>query len=285
MPAWHAHPDVWFLIAALVFGYALVLRVSPRVLASGGPAGEVPEAPVSSARRWAFWAGVVALWLGADWPVHELSENFLFSVHMVQHTLFSLVAPPLLLLGLPPWFLRRMIRPAPVFHLVRFLTRPLVALILFNAVILITHWPVIVNAALRSEPLHFTVHFVLFSSALLMWWPVIDPLPEMKKLSEPGKMLYLFLQSILPTVPASFLTFANEPIYRFYETVPRLWGIDVVNDQQIAGLIMKIGGGLLLWMCIAAIYFRWNAKEERGESEEITWEVFERELEVWDLKR
>jgi putative membrane protein len=98
-------------------------------------------------------------------------------------------------------------------------------------------------------------------------------------------MLYLFLQSILPTVPASFLTFARAPVYHFYESVPRIWGIGVLNDQQIAGLIMKIGGGLLLWACIAAIYFRWSAKEERGESEEVTWETFERELEVWDLRK
>ena len=118
-----------------------------------------------------------------------------------------------------------------------------------------------------------------------MWWPVVDPIPELKRLSEPGKMLYLFLQSILPTVPASFLTFASTPIYHFYETVPRIWGIDVLTDLQMAGLIMKIGGGLLLWVCIAVIFFRWYAREERGESEEITWETFERELEVWDMRQ
>ncbi|HWL66528.1 MAG TPA: cytochrome c oxidase assembly protein, partial [Actinomycetota bacterium] len=189
-----------------------------------------------------------------------------------------------LLMGLPASVLRRLFRPRALQLVLRFVTRPLVALIIFNGVVLVTHWPVLVDASLRSELLHFSMHTILFTSAVIMWWPVIDPLPETKKLSEPGKMFYLFLQSILPTVPASFLTFADAPIYHFYETVPRLWGISVVNDQQIAGLIMKIGGGLLLWLCIATIYFRWSAKEERGESDEISWEDFERELEVWDLK-
>ena len=285
MPAWHPHPDVWFLMGAIVVGYLVAVRTMvPR------PAGHVPTdhaAPPEAfkARQVFFLMGVAVLWVGADWPVHELAEDYLFSVHMVQHTLFSLVAPPLLLLGLPAPVLRRVLRGERTLKVMRFLTRPLVALILFNGVVLVTHWPALVDASLGSEPLHFLVHLVLFSSAVLMWWPVIDPLPELKRLSDPGKMLYLFLQSILPTVPASFITFAETPVYRFYETVPRIWGMDVLTDQQVAGLIMKIGGGLLLWLCIATIYFKWNAKEERGATEEISWEDFERELHVWDMRK
>ncbi len=284
MPVWHPHPDVWFLMVALCVGYLIATRtLAPEPLPVTGAAD-----PPRSDRRHTFYflAGVAALWIGADWPIHELSEGYLFSVHMVQHTLFSLVAPPLLLLGMPEWLVRKLLSRNTVFQAFRFLTRPLIALVLFNGVVLATHWPVLTDAGLRSEPLHFVLHFVLFSSALLMWWPVIDRVPELKRLSEPGKMFYLFLQSILPTVPASFLTFAEAPIYHFYETVPRLWGIGVLDDQQWAGLIMKIGGGLLLWLCIATIYFRWAAREERGHpTEEISWEAFERELDVWDLRK
>ena len=290
MPGWHPHPDVWFLMTALVVGYLLAVRVvslRPAGVSTTSQAvtGADPVRPVSLARQFSFLLGVGLLWLGADWPIHELAEERLFSVHMIQHTLFSLVAPPLLLLGLPPDLLRRVFRTERSLRLLRAVTRPVVALVLFNGVVLVTHWPVIVDASLRSEPLHFGLHAVLFSSAIVMWWPVIEPLPELKQLSEPGKMLYLFLQSILPTVPASFLTFADAPIYHFYESVPRMWGLSVLVDQQIAGLIMKIGGGLLLWLCIAIVYFKWNAKEERGDEQEITWEEFERELEVWELRK
>jgi putative membrane protein len=289
MPDWHPHPDVWFLMTALAVGYLLSIRVvGLRPAGVTGKTEAVTESPVprvSLARQISFLLGVGLLWLGADWPIHELAEERLFSIHMIQHTLFSLVAPPLLLLGLPPELLRRVFRSDRSLRLLRAVTRPVVALALFNGVVLATHWPVIVDASLRSEPLHFGVHAVLFTSAILMWWPVVEPLPELKQLSEPGKMFYLFLQSILPTVPASFLTFADAPIYHFYESVPRMWGLSVLIDQQIAGLIMKIGGGLLLWLCIATVYFRWNAKEERGNEQAISWEEFERELDVWELRK
>lgn len=276
---WHPHVDVWIAIISLVAGYAAAIRWL-------GPSRTDPGKPPATARQMLlFMAGVLVLWAGADWPVHDISENYLFSVHMVQHTLFSLVAPPLLLMGTPPWLLRTVLRRARVDRAVRFITRPLPALILFNAVIAVTHWPKIVDLTLQVHGLHLFVHIVLLGSAVAMWWPVVTPLSEWGSLTEPAKMLYLFLQSVLPTVPASFLTFASEPLYQFYASVPRLWGISAVTDQRIAGLTMKIGGGLLLWSVIAVIFFKWHAKEEREQEDELSWDDFERELQAWDLRR
>ena len=276
---WTAHPDVWLLIIVLVAGYFGAIRY----LAQGrAPADEEPAAQT---QKLFYLSGVVMLWIGADWPLHELSEDFLFSAHMVQHTLFSLAAPPLLLLGMPPWMLRSLLSSLKLERVTRVLTKPLIALLLFNFVIIVTHMPAVVDAALGSEIVHFAVHTVLFLSSVLMWWPVVDPLPETKRLSEPAKMLYLFLQSIVPTVPASFLTFSEGVLYESYAGVPRLWGIDVITDQRIAGLLMKIGGGLLLWLAIAIIFFRWNANEEREKAEEVSWDDFERELQAWDLRK
>ena len=251
-----------------------------------GPRRADRDRPVVTTRQQIlFFAGIAVLWVGADWPIHDLSEHYLFSVHMLQHTLFSLVAPPLILLGMPAWMLRTILAPPALKRAARFVTRPVAALVLFNFVIAVTHWPAIVNLSLERHPVHFLVHFVLFFSALIMWWPVVAPLPEWASLTEPGKMLYLFLQSIVPTVPASFLTFSSHPIYQYYATVPRLWGISAVTDQRIAGLFMKIGGGLLLWTVIAVIFFRWHAREEAQPEGELTWEDFERELEAWDLRK
>ena len=275
----HPHPDVWLLIALLGGGYLWALR-------SLGPRHTPPGREVASRKQKRFWfLGVATLWLGADWPVHDLSEGYLFSVHMVQHMVFTFVAPALLLMGLPQWLLRAILSPPKLMSAARFLTRPLVAFAIFNVVMAVTHWPPIVDASVVSGPIHFALHTVLVTSALLMWWPVVAPLPEMPGLSIPGKMLYLFGQSVLPTVPASFLTFASEPIYKAYEAFPRLWGIGVVTDQTMAGLIMKIGGGLLLWTVIATMYFKWSAAQERQEIEEITWDDFERELQAWELRK
>jgi putative membrane protein len=275
---WHSHPTVWLSIIAMAGAYIwAVSRLGPRY----APAGE----QYATGRQKAFFfAGVAFVYVGAEWPIHDISENFLFSVHMIQHTLFSLVAAPLLLLGMPRWLLRLMIprRFLPAFRL---LTKPLIAFVIFNGVIVITHWPVLVNLSVRSEPGHFVLHTILFSASLLMWWPVVDPLPELSRLTEPGKMLYLFGQSILPTVPASFLTFSSTPIYSAYVEFPRLWGVSAVDDQMVAGLLMKIGGGLLLWTVIAIVFFRWYARENRQEEETVTWHDFEHELEAWDLRR
>jgi putative membrane protein len=215
----------------------------------------------------------------------ELADHYLFTAHMVQHMIIAFVAPPLLLLGMPVWLLRRLLTPRPLFKTVRAATKPVTAFLAFNGMIVLLHWPALMNETLRSEPVHFAVHLGVLLTALMMWWPVIDPLPELSRLSDPAKMFYLFLQSIIPTVPASFLTFASRPIYTFYRSVPRLWGISVVTDQRIAGLIMKIGGGFLLWGVITVMFFRWHAREEAGNVvEQVSWEDFERELQAWDMR-
>ncbi len=276
---WHPHPDAWLLVAGLAAGYLFAIsKLAPHAAPRGEP-------PVTRAQAASFLLGLMALWLASDWPVHEIAEDYLLSVHMTQHLLFSLVVPPLLLMGLPRWLLRMLLSPKPLRDVVRFVTKPLVALIVFNGVIVVTHWPVLVDLSLRVHAVHLLVHAVLIASALAMWWPVVAPLPELATLSEPAKMFYLFLQSIVPTVPAAFLTFAKAPLYSFYAAAPRLWGISAVTDQMVAGLIMKIVGGLLLWAVIAVVFFKWYAREERQQEEAMSWDDFERSLEAWDLRK
>jgi len=272
LPPFHVHLDVLLVVAALEGAYLWSIhRLAPRVLPGGEPA---------ATRRQIMWftTGALTILVASEWPVHDLSERYLFSVHMVQHTLIALVAPPMLLLGMPAWLLRKLLSPRPVYAVLRLLTRPLIALVLFNGVIVLTHWPVLVNAMLEYHPLHLVGHVVLFGTATLMWWPVISLLPEMPTLSYPGRMLYLFLQSIVPTVPASFLTFGSKPLYSFYEQAPRLWGLSALTDQTIAGLIMKLVGGLILWSVIAVIFFKWYSVEQRDGWDELQWRDVEREV-------
>lgn len=255
LPEWHAHPDVWLLLGGVEAAYVVAVRRRARA----HPA----EDPGWRRRAGFFSLGMLALWMGSDWPVHDLAEGYLYSVHMVQHLLLSLVAPPLLLAGTPARLLRRFLRPRSVEVAFRFLTRPLVALIFFNGVLLFTHWPAVVDASVGSEWTHFGLHVLLVASALAMWWPVLSPLPEAPPLAPPGQMLYLFLQSLAPTIPASFLTFGSTILYPAYAAFPRIWGVSALSDQLIAGLIMKLVGGAILWAFIAVIFFRWHAQEER----------------------
>jgi putative membrane protein len=269
MPAWHVHPDVWLLLGGIWVAYLLAV-------------GKHPMAPREAAdrrrRTTLFSIGMGVLLVGADWPVHDLAEGSLYSVHMVQHLLFTLVAPPLLIAGIPAWMWRMLLRPRPVFVAFRFLTRPVMALILFNGLLLFTHWPEVVRLSVSSELAHLSLHAILFGAATVVWWPVMSPLVELPSLSPPGQMMYLFVQSLAPTIPASFLTFGHTLLYPVYGTFPRIWGISALNDQLIAGLTMKIVGGLILWGFITAIFFRWHARESRDGWDALALREVEHEL-------
>jgi putative membrane protein len=273
MPApvlgWQPHPDVWLVIVALLGGYVYALS-------AWGPRYAPGRSPATRRQRLYFTLGVLTLWVAAEWPVHDIAERYLYSVHMAQHMAFQFVAPPLLILGLPGWLLRVLLRPRPVFAAVKFLTRPVPALAVVNLVVAVSHTPVWVNTTVHNGLLHFLAHVLIIGVSLVMWWPVLSPLPELPHLSYPGRMAYLFAHSVVPTVPASFLTFTTFPLYSSYAQAPRLFAwLTPVQDQQIAGLLMKLGGGLLLWSVIAVLFFRWHHEEESGGPDLLYWRDLE----------
>lgn len=267
--AWQPHVDAWLLVLVVGGAYAWALSAL-------APAGR----PAATARqRTCFAAGLAALWVGADWPINGLAEAW-FSAHMAQHLLFSLVAAPLLILGTPGWLLRRLLRPRPVRAAWRALTTPIVALLVPTLWTAAYHWPPIVELSVRSAPFHLLVHVLWVSTALVMWWPVLSPLPELPHLSYPGRMAYLFGHSLLPTVPASFLTFGQQVLYPTYGVPPRFLGFDPITDQQVAGLLMKVGGGFFLWAVIAWLFFRWQSEEQSGGPDVLYWRDLEPSLQL-----
>jgi putative membrane protein len=256
-PAFTPHPDVVLIVGMIVVGYATALtRLGPRL----APVG---TAPASAFQKTCFGLGVAAIYLASAWPIHDLAEGYQYSIHMVQHLLYTMVAAPLLLLGTPAWLARWILSPRWLFRSVRAVSRFVPAIVTFNLVIVITHWPAFVDLTLRSAVVHFLAHTVLLLSAFVIWMPILSPLPEIPRLAPIARMVFLFLQTIVPTIPASFLTFGHHPLYRRYETLPKLWGISALDDQLIAGLIMKIGAGVLLSALIAVIFFRWVATESQ----------------------
>ena len=255
MPPLHLHPDVLVILGSLFVAYLLAWRTRIR---------EVPAVEDIGRRKKIvqFSIGMAILLLAAAWPIHDLAEGALFSVHMFQHMLITLVAPAFMLAGTPEWMARQLFSSKPIMAALRVLTKPLVAFILFNALLLASHWPGWVAATVGSQWLHFGAHVLLFGSAVLMWWPIFSPLPEFGPISPPMQMVYLFLMSLAPTIPASFLTFGEKPMYAVYASFPRILPISVIEDQRIAGLLMKLGGGFILWGVIAYIFFKWYADEQ-----------------------
>lgn len=252
---WHPHFDTLGLVVAFVLFYEVGLR---KLRAGYAPQG---EPAVTRKQRWTFYAGVVALYVATSWPVHDIGERSLFMFHMVEHLTVALVVPPLVLWGIPWWLLRAAL--LPIMPVVRFLTKPVVAILLFNAMLGLIHVPGIVERMLTSDLFHLVTHGLLLLTAFLMWFPVIGPIPDIDRLPPFLRMGYLFLQSLVPTIPASFLTLGDQPLYKIYETFPRLWGISAHTDQVLAGFIMKFGGGFILWAGITTVFFRWYNEEQK----------------------
>jgi putative membrane protein len=273
LPPFNSHPEILLLAGVLEVTYLwAIARLGPLSVPHG-------ERPATRRQIVSYTLGVLTLLVATQWPIHDLAEGYLFSVHMFEHVLISLVAAPLMLLGMPAWLLRTLVSPRPVNWLVRRFTRPFIAFVVFNTMIVFTHWPLVMDFMLNHHPWHFAGHVLLFVTSVLMWWPVVSPLPEMPGLSYPGRMMYLFLQSIVPTVPASFLTFGHTPLYHFYVGAPRIWGLSVLTDQTISGLLMKLLGGAILWTVLAVIFFRWYQQEHASDGwDALQWRDVESEI-------
>ena len=242
------HVEVWVLVIAVVASYIYAIRViGPRV---------VPHDKVVTRKQvWAFSVGAVLLWIASDWPVHDISEEYLYSMHMFQHMLYSYFMPPLMLIATPLWLYDLIFAGVRARKVVNFMTKPVVAGLLFNCVIMVTHIPQMVNRSVSNGLLHYSLHVLVVTSALLMWSPICGP-DRSRHLGYGGKMIYLFLMSVVPTVPAAWLTFADGAVYKHYDIAVRVWGLSVTTDQQLAGAIMKTGGSIYLWTIVVVIFFR-----------------------------
>ena len=255
----HSHASVVLVVGAVAtFFWWAFTRLGPTLVASG-------EEIVSKRQKHWVVAGLAWTFVFSSWPLHDISEKYLFLVHMTQHTVFTFVAPACFLLGSPTWLWRWFMSHRPIALVVRFLSKPLVALLTFNTLIVVTHIPPVVEKSLHNEWFHFSVHTVLFAAATFMWIPVLNRTPGLPRLKTPTKMVYLFAQSIVPTVPASFLTFSVTPMYKTYGMAPRLIRhLDAIGDQQLAAAIMKIGGGGFLWGIVAYLFATWNRDTQAG---------------------
>lgn len=264
LPDFHLHLDVLALVFVLAVGWWWAeRRLRPLV---------APQSDPATRSQWRAWySGVALMLLASGWPIHDLAEDTLFFFHMLEHMLIGYVVPPLLLVGMPRWMADATLGHRRVAPVLRRVATPVVGFVTFNAAIVAIHWPTAVAWQNQTEWAHFLVHLGFFATAVLLWLPVFSPTPAIPRMSPPGRIGYLFLNTIVPIVPASLLTFTDFAIYPSYGDGPRAWGLTPVEDQTIGGVLMKLGGAFYLLGIIARIWFRWIGEER-------TLETLERDL-------
>ena len=258
---WKLYPS--FMVGWLLFAAAYFLFVGP--LRHRFPGSK----PATGRQVASFSAALLSMVLSLQGPLHEISDYYLFSAHMVQHLVLILVMPPLLLAGIPDWMLRPAIQVRWVKALARALTLPLIAFALNNAIFLAWHFPGPYDLMMRHHGVHVAMHLTIMVTGVIMWWPVMSPLPELPRIAPPLQMIYLFLVGIPMMISAALITFSATPLYSWYVEAPRLFGIGALDDQRLGGVIMWVPGGLVLWIAITAVYFRWTHRQVREDEENV----------------
>lgn len=221
-----------------------------------------PGEPYPTGRALVFGLGLLMLYLNEGSPLHDLAERYLLSAHMVQHLLLSYVVAPVLLAGVPVWLLRAMFARRRVLPVSRVLLSPLVTFFTFSLIMAVYHVPVVYDLALANTSLHHAVHFVVLVASLMMWWPLMGGVPELPKPAFLSRLVYVFLLPVAQIPIFGLVTFADAPLYSAYAVMPvRAFGLAVLEDQALAGVIMKIMGFFAYGATFIVTFVNWYRSE------------------------
>lgn len=249
---WSIHPSTVVGIAGLAALYFWRARHAPAAEKDRPTAGQ----------RLSFIVGLLVLFAALNGPVHDLSDYYLFSAHMVQHLLLTMVVIPLLLFGVTGWMLRPILGLRGVLPVARRLTTPAACFIIFNLTLVLWHLPPLYNAAMASHDIHIVQHLCFLAASTLMWWPLLSPLPELPRPSYPKQMLYTMLLMLPMMIVSVYITYADSVLYPAYASAPRIWGLSPLDDQRLGGLIMWIPGSLMIIGILTVVFFKWVGSEE-----------------------
>jgi cytochrome c oxidase assembly factor CtaG len=214
----------------------------------------------------AFAGAIVALLIALVSPVDRLGEDYLFSAHMVQHLLLGDIAPLLILLSLSRVMMRPLTRRLQsVERALGPLAHPATALILWLALVYLWHIPALYNAALEHAAVHAVQHVSFFTAGVLVWWPLIQPVPMRHRLGGMWTFGYIGTAKAGLAALGLYLTWTGTVAYSYYEHVPRIWGLSAVTDQNVGGAIMMIEQSVLLVTVLAILFGRMLAQSEQDE--------------------
>ena len=261
--AWNWNPLPTLLL--LVFAYLYLNGLSN---------WERPSHPINRWQKASFFTGLFLIFISLQSPLDNLSEHML-SFHQLQHFLLRMMAPLLVLLGapltpvlrgLPPWVLQRIVRPTVRHSLARAayekLTNPVITVALFMGVLYLWQFPGAFNLSLRNEFVHALMHITMASSGFIFYWAVIDPKPHRSRVHYGVRVLYLGLIVLPNTVLGAVITFSRGIIYTGYQDVYQPFGISLLTDQQLGGLLLWVPGDMMSILVAGIVMIMWYEREE-----------------------
>lgn len=251
---WQPYLGVWLLATLMLVGYATLRRRID------------PARWFGDRHSLRFGLGVLCLWLALDWPIGPLGSTYLASVHMGQFLLVGMIAPLLLLLGLPRAAYERIDPQSTLHGFLESATHPVIAFFIFNGMITITHWPSVVDGMMVTQLGSFVLDMMWLAGGLIFWWPLVAPVP-VRSFHPIAKLGYLGFNIVLVRPPMLILFYSEFPAYSVYELAPPLRaGASAVDDQQLAAGIMKIGSSWIVAMAMLVIFLKWYRSHERQTS-------------------
>jgi putative membrane protein len=254
---WSLEPTVTLGLLGVVVSYVALCR-------RGRLTSHDDVSPWFGSLRWRpafFGLAVVVAALALESPLDKGGDEYLLTLHMIQHLLLMMVVPPLVLLGIAGMPVAEERSHTRSFAAWTWITRPWPATVLFNAVMLVWHLPALYDATLTTNPIHVLEHIGFLATGIVFWWAIIDPLrgsaaAARSSLGPFQKIAMLVIGGIPPTVLGFVLAMGGSAYYDFYARAPRLWDISALADQQIAGVIMLGVGNLIYFAAVSVIFFR-----------------------------
>jgi putative membrane protein len=257
----HYHWTFSVPILVPILAYAwFYLRRFAEVRRSSGPRG-------AGARQLAAFAGaIVVLLIALVSPLDALGEDYLFSAHMVQHLLLGDIAPLLILLSLSRVIMRPLTRRLQsVERALGPLAHPACALVLWLGLVYFWHIPAMYDAALNHTDIHALQHVSFFTAGVLVWWPLIQPVPMRHRLSGMWTFGYIGAAKLGLASLGLYLTWTSSVAYKDYLHVPRIWGLSAIDDLNVGGAIMMVEQSVLLVSVLAVLFGRMLAQSEQDE--------------------
>jgi len=248
---------VWLVMALILGSYGWTMRRRARSVGL--------DDRDKRAILW-FVLGTLGLWLATDWPLGLLGSGYLLSIHTTLYLVYTMVAAPLMLIGIPPWMARSLLDKLRAWRVYRWCMKAWVAALVLNGALIFTHLPFIVDLFRTSQFGSFALDAVWLLSGVVGWLPVVSPFRGDRIQSPMWKCVYLFIAfGAFPMLPGAFITFSPLPLFSVYELAPRFGNWTPEEDQQLAGALMKVGNIPILWAVIGTIFVKTLLEQNRDE--------------------